>query len=171
MPICSAKSYPFFQAQTGRVGPQNPKTGPIGSTSKRVQHYNVLYKPDLDPTCFRVGPSVSKNRVESGWTSVSKFGINSGWIYLAALIPIPKLDLGFSFQYRNCVSVTVYYNLHCTVQTKLKKYTRQSLYVCNYMQVLFKIYVGVQNMYTRSSQVQFIFLQVQFLSFSVTNIF
>ena len=44
--LSAAKNNPFFQVQpnlgpnfrvqTGRVGPQDPKTGPVGSTSQRV---------------------------------------------------------------------------------------------------------------------------------------
>ena len=72
------------------------KMGPIRSTSKRVQHYNVLIKPDLNPTRFWVGLSGSKIRL----SQVCPQGQNLGWfgrIVLAALITIPKLDLGFSF--------------------------------------------------------------------------
>ena len=50
---------PNFWVRTGQVDRQDPKTGPIGLTSQRVQirvqPYNVLSKPGLKLTHFRVG--------------------------------------------------------------------------------------------------------------------
>ena len=59
---------------TGQVGPQDPEMGPIRSTSKRVQHYNVLNKPDLDPTRFWVGPSGS-NGLSQVWPKGQNLGL------------------------------------------------------------------------------------------------
>ena len=58
-------SGPNFRVQTSRVGPQDPKTGPIGSgwplKGFKFRFNSIMYlinlnEPDLNPISSRVGP-------------------------------------------------------------------------------------------------------------------
>ena len=79
----STRFWAQFLGSNGRVGPQDPKTGPIGSGWPQIGFlfgFNpIMYLKNL--ICFRVGfgPQGPKSGwVKSGRPSGSKFG--SGWL-------------------------------------------------------------------------------------------
>ena len=83
--ISAAKSKMFFQVQpnlrvqTVQVGPQDPKTGPIGSDWPQIE-----FKFGFNPIML-VSQGPKLGWVGLGWPSGSKFGSNFGrvgWVHL-----------------------------------------------------------------------------------------
>jgi hypothetical protein len=75
--------WPNFWVQMGRVGPQDPKTGPIGSGWPLKG-----FKFGFNPIMSLINPISTRPCFGSGWPSGSKFGSNSGRVgrvHLAAL--------------------------------------------------------------------------------------